>query len=126
MDIVHQLAELGVVPTSMIDISDGLASDLLHICKQSNVGATIFEEKLPIDDKSFLAATSLNISPITAALNGGEDFELLFTISQSDFEKIKPITDLNPIGFITENLNEVNLVMKSGQLVPLIAQGWNQ
>ena len=126
MDIVHQLAELGVVPTSMIDISDGLASDLLHICKQSIVGATIFEEKLPIDDKSFLAATSLNISPITAALNGGEDFELLFTISQADFEKIKPITDVNPIGFIIENQNEVNLMMKSGQLVPLIAQGWNQ
>lgn len=125
MDIVHQLAELDVVPTSMIDVSDGLASDLLHICKKSAVGATIFEEKLPIDDKTFLAATALNISPITAALNGGEDFELLFTISQSDFEKIKPISDVYPIGFVSGTSKEVNLMMKSGQLVPLTAQGWN-
>jgi thiamine-monophosphate kinase len=124
MDIIHQLAELGVVPTAMIDISDGLSSDLLHICKQSNVGAAIFEEKLPIDDKTFLAATSLNLSPVTAALNGGEDFELLFTISQADFEKIKPITDVYPIGYITEAEKDVNLIMKSGQFVPLIAQGW--
>jgi thiamine-monophosphate kinase len=125
MDIVHQLAELNVVPTSMIDVSDGLASDLLHICKKSGVGATVFEEKLPIDDKTFLAATALNISPITAALNGGEDFELLFTISQPDFEKIKPISDVFPIGFISGTPDEVNLMMKSGQLVPLTAQGWN-
>lgn len=125
MDIVHHLAELGVVPTSMIDVSDGLASDLLHICKSSEVGATIFEEKLPIDDKTFLAATALNLSPITAALNGGEDFELLFTITQADFEKIKPISDVFPIGFVSGTSNEVNLMMKSGQLIPLTAQGWN-
>ena len=125
MDIVHQLAELNIVPTSMIDLSDGLASDLLHICAQSGVGANIFEEKLPIDDKTFLAATSLNLSPITAALNGGEDFELLFTISQADFEKIKPISDVFPIGFITED-KEANLVLKSGQAVPLTAQGWQK
>ncbi len=123
MDIVHQLAELNIVPTAMIDLSDGLASDLLHICSQSGVGANIFEEKLPIDDKTFLAATSLNLSPITAALNGGEDFELLFTISQADFDKIKPISDVFPIGFITEN-KEANLVMKSGQAIALTAQGW--
>lgn len=125
MDIVHQLAELNIVPTAMIDLSDGLASDLLHICTQSGVGANIFEEKLPIDDKTFLAATSLNLSPITAALNGGEDFELLFTISQADFEKIKPISDVFPIGFITED-KEANLVLKSGQAVPLTAQGWQK
>lgn len=125
MDIVHQLAELNIVPTAMIDLSDGLASDLLHICNQCGVGANIFEEKLPIDDKTFLAATSLNLSPITAALNGGEDFELLFTISQADFEKIKPISDVFPIGFITED-KEANLVLKSGQAVPLTAQGWQK
>jgi thiamine-monophosphate kinase len=125
MDIIHQLAELNIVPTAMIDLSDGLASDLLHICSQSSVGANIFEEKLPIDDKTFLAATSLNLSPITAALNGGEDYELLFTISQADFEKIKPISDVFPIGFITEN-KEANLIMKSGQAVPLTAQGWQK
>lgn len=124
MDIIHQMAELGVVPTSMIDITDGLASDLLHICSQSKVGAQIFEDKLPIDDKTFLAATSLNLSPITAALNGGEDFELLFTISQSDYEKLKPISDIATIGFITEKSKDVNLILKSGQVVPLIAQGW--
>lgn len=124
MDIIHQLAEIGVVPTSMIDITDGLASELLHICKQSNIGANIFEEKLPIDDKTFLAATALNISPITSALNGGEDFELLFTIAQEDFEKLKPISDIYPIGFATEASKNVNLIMKSGQAVPLVAQGW--
>jgi thiamine-monophosphate kinase len=124
LDIIHHLAELGVVPTAMIDITDGLASDLLHICNQSKVGASIFEEKLPIDDKTFLAATSLNLSPITAALNGGEDFELLFTISQADFEKIKPISDVYPIGYISLEPTEVNLIMKSGQAIPLIAQGW--
>jgi thiamine-monophosphate kinase len=124
LDIIHQLAELEIVPTSMIDISDGLASDLIHICRQSNVGATIFEDKLPIDDKSFLAATSLNISPITAAMNGGEDFELLFTISQADFEKIKPMSDVNVIGYISEVSSNINLIMKSGQAVAITAQGW--
>jgi thiamine-monophosphate kinase len=124
MDIIHQMAEIGVIPTSMIDITDGLASDLLHICSQSKVGAQIFEDKLPIDDKTFLAATSLNLSPITAALNGGEDFELLFTISQSDYEKLKPISDIATIGFITEKSKDVNLILKSGQIVPLVAQGW--
>lgn len=125
MDIIHQLAELNVVPTAMIDLSDGLASDLIQICKASNVGATIFEDKLPIDDKSFLAATELNLSPITAALNGGEDYELLFTISQSDFEKIKSISDVNPIGFVMAAQETIQLMMTSGQSVPLVAQGWN-
>jgi thiamine-monophosphate kinase len=125
MDIIHQLAELNVVPTAMIDITDGLASDLIQICKHSNVGATIFEDKLPIDDKTYLAATALNLSPVTAALNGGEDFELLFTISQADFEKIKSIGDVNPIGFIMPNKETIQLMMTSGQAVPLVAQGWS-
>jgi thiamine-monophosphate kinase len=126
MDIIHHFAELNIVPTAMIDVSDGLASDLLHLCKQSNVGANIFEEKLPIDDQSYLAATALNISPITAAMNGGEDFELLFTINQADFEKLKPISDIIPIGYITDKGQEIQLVMKSGQTIPLSAQGWNK
>ncbi len=123
IDLIHELAELGVVPTSMIDVSDGLASELLHICTASGTGATIFEDKLSIDDQSFLAATSLNISPVTSALNGGEDYEMLFTVSQSDFEKLKTIGDVNPIGFITDQKNEINLMMNSGQLVPLVTPG---
>jgi thiamine-monophosphate kinase len=123
MDIIHELRELGVVPTSMIDISDGLASEFLHICSQSGVGGHIFEENLPIDELSYLAATELNISPITAALNGGEDYELLFTVSQSDYDKIKKLADVLPIGYITED-KEVELLLKSGTRIPLTAQGW--
>jgi thiamine-monophosphate kinase len=126
MDVIHQLAELNVVPTAMIDLSDGLASDLIQICKASSVGATIFEDKLPVDDKTYLAATALNLSPITAALNGGEDYELLFTISQSDFEKIKSISDVNPIGFIMKAKETIQLMMTSGQAIPLVAQGWSK
>jgi thiamine-monophosphate kinase len=122
-DIIHELRELGVVPTSMIDISDGLASEFLHICSQSGVGGHIFEENLPIDELSYLAATELNISPVTAALNGGEDYELLFTVSQSDYDKIKKLADVLPIGYITEG-KEVELLLKSGTRIPLTAQGW--
>jgi thiamine-monophosphate kinase len=123
MDIIHELRELGVVPTSMIDISDGLASEFLHICSQSGVGGHIFEENLPIDELSYLAATELNISPVTAALNGGEDYELLFTVSQIDYDKIKKLADVLPIGYITES-KEVELLLKSGTRIPLKAQGW--
>jgi thiamine-monophosphate kinase len=123
LDVIHQLKDLGVVPTAMIDLSDGLASDLLQLCKASKVGAHIFEEKLAIDDQSYLAATSLNLSPITAALNGGEDYELLLAIKQEDFDKLKAISDLNPIGYVTST-PECELIMKSGQRINIQAQGF--
>ena len=123
-DIVHELAEAGVVPTSMIDISDGLASEIIHLSTQSGVGALIFEEKLPIEDITMLTATEFNVSPITAALNGGEDYQLLFTIGQSDFDKIKNVSDITPIGYMTED-KAVELVLNSGSKVGIKAQGWN-
>ncbi len=123
-DVIYELLEAGVVPTSMIDISDGLASEILHICTQSGVGVNIFEEKLPVEDISFLTASELNLSPITAALNGGEDYELLFTIKQSDFEKIKNSAFITPIGFMTEG-KATELILKSGAKADIKAQGWN-
>ncbi|WP_259014003.1 thiamine-phosphate kinase [Emticicia fluvialis] len=123
-DIVHELAEAGVVPTSMIDISDGLASEIIHLSTQSGVGALIFEEKLPIEDITMLTATEFKLSPVTAALNGGEDYQLLFTIKQSDFDKIKNVTDITPIGYMTES-KAVELVLNSGSKVGITAQGWN-
>lgn len=123
-DIIHELNELGVVPTSMIDISDGLASELMHLCTQSGVGAMVFEEKLPIEDQTMLAATEFNISPITAALNGGEDYQLLFTVKQADFEKIKNLSDVLPIGYMTDS-KAVELALTSGGTAAIKAQGWN-
>lgn len=123
-DIIHELNELGVVPSSMIDISDGLASELLHICSQSGVGAMVFEDKLPIEDITMLTATEFNVSPITAALNGGEDYQLLFTVKQSDFDKIKNMSDVLPIGYITQD-TAVQLALNSGGTAAIKAQGWN-
>lgn len=123
-DIIHELAEAGVVPTSMIDISDGLASEIIHLSTQSGVGALIFEDRLPIEDITMLTASEFNISPITAALNGGEDYQLLFTVKQADFEKIKNLSDVTPIGYMTED-KAVELVLKSGAKASIKAQGWN-
>jgi thiamine-monophosphate kinase len=120
-DVVHELAEAGVVPTAMIDISDGLAAELLHLCRASGTGAVIFEDKIPIDDQSYLTATELNFSPMTAALNGGEDYELLFTIKQGDYEKIKHLSDIQTIGYMTDVPSEVLLRMKSERVVNLTA-----
>ncbi len=126
MDIVYELAELGIVPTSMIDISDGLASELLHISRNSKVGVKIFEDKIPIDTKVYeTAALELKIDPMTCALNGGEDYELLFTISQTDFEKIKNHADIHFIGHIHDNASQNLLITKQGVPIPLTAQGWN-
>lgn len=122
-DFIYELLEAGVVPTSMIDISDGLASELLHITSQSGVGAIVFEEKIPVDVLSDETAMEFKMSAITAALNGGEDYELLFTIKQADFEKIKNLPDVIPIGYITED-KATDLMLRSGSRVPLTAQGW--
>jgi thiamine-monophosphate kinase len=123
-DIVHELAEAGIVPTAMIDVSDGLASEILHLCRQSGTGAAIFEEHLPIDDQTFLTAEELKISPLTMALNGGEDYELLFTIKQSDYEKAKKISDISFIGYMTDQPQTVELITKAQTHVPMQAQGW--
>ena len=123
-DIVHELAEIGVVPNAMIDISDGLASELLHIAKSSNVGIQIFEDKLPIENLTRLAASDFGLSPITCALNGGEDYELLFTVPQSDFEKVKKMEDVSIIGVIREAASGKKLVLRSDQVIEITAQGW--
>lgn len=123
-DIVYELQDLGVVPTAMIDVSDGLASELIHICKQSKTGAVIFDENLPIDDVTYLAATELNISPITAAMNGGEDYELLFTVRPQEFEKLKNHARITPIGYLTDKPESILLATKAGQYTDIKAQGW--
>lgn len=125
-DIIHELAEMGVVPTSMIDCSDGLASEIIHLCNASDTGARIFEKNIPIDDETYLSATEFNLSPLTAALNGGEDYELVFTVSQKDFEKVEKIADVTAIGYMTDVKNERVLVMKSDQIVDLTAPGFGE
>lgn len=125
MDIIHELAEFGVIPTSMIDISDGLASECLHLGKCSGVGIQIYEDKLPYDRQTYETAVEFNIDPITATLNGGEDYELLFTIKQEDYAKLEKHEDIHFIGH-TQALEKGNfLVTKSGNQVALTAQGWN-
>jgi thiamine-monophosphate kinase len=124
-DIVFDLAEANVKPTSMIDVSDGLASELFHLSKNSDVGIRIYEDKIPIDHLTYETAIEFKLDPITCALNGGEDYELLFTIPQSDQEKIKNHPDIHFIGYIHERKNENLLVTKQGTAVPLQAQGWD-
>jgi thiamine-monophosphate kinase len=125
MDIVHELKELNIVPTSMIDVSDGLASELLHLAKNSNVGIKIFEDKVPIDSMTFETAVEFNVDPVTCALNGGEDYELLFTIAPGDYEKIKNHPDIHFIGHTHANANQNVMVTRNELMVPLKAQGWN-
>jgi thiamine-monophosphate kinase len=124
MDLIYELRDLGVIPTAMIDVSDGLASEILHLCRNSKVGARVYEEKIPIHGETYNTAAEFNLSPTTVALNGGEDYELLFTINQADFEKIKHQPDISYIGYISENENEAQLITKSGNVATLTAQGW--
>ena len=109
----------------MIDISDGLASEILHICKASNVGCHVYDEKIPIDAQTSIAAIDFNLDPHTCALNGGEDYELLFTIKQADFDKIKGNPNMTVIGHITDPNDGIYYVDKNGSAIELIAQGWN-
>ena len=125
MDVVEYLAEIGVVPTAMIDVSDGLSSETLHICGQSNVGCRLYEEKIPIDPTTYAMAREFNLDPTVCALSGGEDYELLFPVEQGDYEKIKGSTLLSVIGHITDVSEGVQLVDKSGGMHELTAQGWN-
>jgi len=123
-DVVEILAALHIKPTSMIDISDGLSSEILHLCDQSGTGCDLFEEKIPRDDNTYDTARSLNLDFTMCALNGGEDYELLFTISQADYEKIKNHPDFTLIGYMTEKESGANLITTSGNRYPLQAQGW--
>lgn len=125
MDLIYELRDLGVIPASMIDVSDGLASDLIHICKQSGAGAVIYEDKLPVDAMTYRTAVEFNIDPVTCVMNGGEDYELLFTIRQKDFDKVKNHPDIHFIGYMQDQKKGINLVTKSGTAVPIHAQGWD-
>ena len=125
-DIKGILEELGVKPTSMIDISDGLASEILHLSDKSKVGFRIYEEKIPMDELTISTADEFNLNPVMTALNGGEDYELLFTISQSDFDKIKNNPDFTIIGHAVEEEQGNYLVLRgSNELAELTAQGWD-
>lgn len=124
-DIVELLRELDVKPTSMIDVSDGLASEILHICEASNVGCKLYEEKIPIDPMTYDTAREFGLDPTVCALSGGEDYELLFTVPQSDYDKIKGHPDITVIGYITEPSEGKDMISKSGKVHQLKAQGWN-
>ncbi len=123
-DIIKLFNDLGVKPTSMIDISDGLSSEIIHICKQSHVGCDLYEEKIPLDPAVISVCEEFNIDSTTVALNGGEDYELLFTISQEDFPKIKANPNFTVIGFMKEAESGAHLVTRAESKIPLKAQGW--
>ena len=124
-DIIEFLADCQIKPTSMIDISDGLASEIIHLCKQSNVGCQLYEEKLPIDQQTYQTAMDFNLNPSTCALNGGEDYELLFTVKQKDFEEISKNTKLTIIGHITKKESGYNLIGHGDTSIPITSQGWS-
>ena len=124
-EIVTNLEKNKIKPTSMIDISDGLASEILHLCKQSEVGCQLYEEKIPIDQQTYNTAMDFNLNPSTCALNGGEDYELLFTINQKDFELVSKNTALSIIGHITKKESGYNLIGHGDTSIPITAQGWS-
>ena len=124
-DIVHDLHERGIVPTAMIDVSDGLASEILHLCQQSAVGMQVYEDKLPLDALTVKTATEFQLNAVTYALNGGEDYELLFSVRQPDYEKLKDHPDIHTIGYVQAAEKGAHLVTQHEQLVPIQAQGWN-
>lgn len=124
-DVVKLLSDLEVRPTSMIDISDGLSSEILHLCKQSNTGCQVYEDKIPLDQQVISTCEEFNMDSTTIALSGGEDYELLFTVSQEDFPKIKANPNFSIVGHMTEDAGIVELVTRGGQKVDIKAQGWN-
>lgn len=124
LDIVHELEELNIVPSSMIDVSDGLASELFHLCKQSGVGAVVLEENIPIDQSVYENLVTFNVQPMSAAFNGGEDYELLFTIQPEEYQKIEKHPDIHAIGLIKAKEDGLFLLSKQGNKYPLEAQGW--
>jgi len=124
-DIIEILKNAGIKPTAMIDISDGLASEIKHLCKHSETGCTVYEDKIPIDQSTYDTARSFNMDPTLYALNGGEDYELLFTIRQTDYEIMKNILEISIIGHMTGKNEGVNLITKSGSVIEIKAQGWD-
>ena len=124
-DIIEFFAENDIVPTAMMDVSDGLSSDLLHICKQSNLGCRLYEEKLPVDERSRAAAFKFGLDPTVCALNGGEDYELLFTLKQSDYDKITLNEEISVIGFMDVIEEGTKFLSKGGNTFNITAQGWN-
>ena len=124
-DVIEALAKHGIKPTAMMDISDGLSSELMHICSQSNTGCRVYEDKIPIDYQSAVMADELNMNIVTCALNGGEDYELLFTASLEDYEKLVLLENVSMVGHITKPEYGLNLVGREGEEIPLKAQGWN-
>lgn len=124
-DIIEALRENGIQPTAMMDVSDGLSSELLHICKKSDVGCRVYEDRIPIDYQTACMAEELNMNLVTAAMNGGEDYELLFTVSLSDHEKVENIPGVRMIGYVTEPSLGAAMVTRDGGEIPIQAQGWN-
>ncbi len=124
-DIIELFADNNIIPTSMIDISDGLSSEILHICKKSKKGCEIYEHKLPIDNQTKEMSHEFGIDPTISAMNGGEDYELLFTVSLADYDKVKKYPQISIIGHITKNEEQIDLISENDVRVPITAQGWN-
>ncbi|MDE5629861.1 MAG: thiamine-phosphate kinase [Muribaculaceae bacterium] len=124
-DIVAELHQKGIQPTAMMDVSDGLSSELMHICSQSNTGCRVYEDRIPIDYQTAVMAEEINMNLVTAALNGGEDYELLFTVPLTDHDKVQEMKGVKIIGYITKPELGCALVTRDGGEIPLKAQGWN-
>ncbi len=124
-DIVEALRQAGIHPTAMMDVSDGLSSELLHICHESGCGCAVYEDKLPINYEAAKMAEEMNLNIVTCALNGGEDYELLFTCNINDYEKLIPLDDVYIVGHITDPADGTLLIGRNGEQLPLKAQGWN-
>ena len=124
-DIIDALQKAGIKPTSMMDVSDGLSSELLHICKASHCGCKVYEDRIPIDYQTAVMAEEMNMNLVTAALNGGEDYELLFTVPLTEHQQVEKISGVKVIGYITKEEYGCSLVTRDGQEMPLRAQGWN-
>ncbi|MGO4913395.1 thiamine-phosphate kinase [Leeuwenhoekiella sp. W20_SRS_FM14] len=124
-DIIELLKKLEIKPTAMIDISDGLSSEIIHLCKNSNVGVRLYENKIPLDPQMITVCEEFKIDSTTVALSGGEDYELLFTMPQADYEKIKGNPNFTIIGHITPEGDGMNLITRADTSIPLVARGWN-
>lgn len=124
-DIVQMLKDKGIHPTSMMDVSDGLSSELLHICKASGVGCRVYEDRIPIDYQTACMAEEFNMNMVTAAMNGGEDYELLFTVPLTDNEKVEKLDGVKVIGYVTDKDLGAAMITRDGQEMPIRAQGWN-